>query len=90
MGTKKRNPDKRVPNVNYIKEKEEMQMYTEIDLKENRKMSEILKANKIKVRQENIRKNKLARRNLIIQSVLFLLVFIGAVLVVGFIENLTF
>ena len=65
-------------------------MYTELDLKENKKMSEILKTNKLKVRKENIRKNKIAKRNLIIQGILFLIVFIGAVLLVGFVENLTF
>lgn len=63
-------------------------MYTELDLKENKKMSEILKANKLKVRQEKIKRNELARRKLNTQCVMLLLVFIGAVLLVGFVEKL--
>jgi hypothetical protein len=65
-----------------------MQMYTELDLKENKKMSEILKANKLKVRQEKIKRNEIARRKLNTQCVMLLLVFIGAVLLVGFVEKL--
>lgn len=63
-------------------------MYTELDLKENKKMSEILKANKLKVRQEKIKRNEIARRKLNTQCVMLLLVFIGAVLLVGFVEKL--
>jgi hypothetical protein len=65
-----------------------MQMYTELDLKENKKMSEILKANKLKVRQEIIKRNEIARRKLHLQGLMFLLVFIGTVLLVGFVEKL--
>ena len=63
-------------------------MYTELDLKENKKMSEILKANKLKVRQEIIKRNEIARRKLNAQGIMLLLVFIGTVLLVGFVEKL--
>ena len=65
-------------------------MYTEVDLKENKKMSEILRKNKIKVRRENLKKYEMRRRKLFIQSIVFILVFVCSMLAVGFVENINF
>lgn len=65
-------------------------MYSKVDLIENKKMGEIIKANQIKVRKENIRKYKAAQRQERLQVALLGLLFVATVVIIGLIENMSF
>lgn len=65
-------------------------MYSKVDLIENKKMGEIIKANQIKVRKENIRKYKAAQRQERFQIILLGLLFVAIVVIIGLIENMSF
>lgn len=64
-------------------------MYTNIDLKENKKMDEIIKANWRKVRVENINNAKKEKANNIIGGLVFIsTIIIWAILLLSIIESL--
>ena len=65
-------------------------MYTKQDLIENKKMGEIIKANKIKMREEFIKKNKHYKQQIIVQSFLLSLLFLATVIIIGLVEKMTF
>jgi hypothetical protein len=65
-------------------------MYTNIDLKENKKMNEIIKANWRKVRVENIKKAKREKLELRLQGLTFALLIIASMIIVALIENMSF
>lgn len=65
-------------------------MYSKVDIIENKKMGEIIKANQIKVRKENIRKYKAAQRQERLQVALLGLLFVATVVIIGLIENMSF
>ena len=65
-------------------------MYTNIDLKENKKMDEIIKANWRKVRVENIKKAKREKLELRLQGLVFVLLIIASMIIVALIENMSF
>lgn len=65
-------------------------MYTKLDLEENKKMSEILKQNQIKMRKLN---EKRAKREKLLNAVLCVSVgifFIGLMVLISAIENVRF
>lgn len=65
-------------------------MYTNIDLKENKKMDEIIKANWRKVRVENIKRAKREKLELRLQGLAFALLIIASMIIVALIENMSF
>ncbi len=65
-------------------------MYTNIDLKENKKMNEIIKANWRKVRVENIKRAKREKLELRLQGLVFALLIIASMIIVALIENMSF
>ena len=65
-------------------------MYTNIDLKENKKMDEIIKANWRKVRVENIKKAKREKLELRLQALAFVLLMVASMIIVALIENMSF
>lgn len=65
-------------------------MYTNIDLKENKKMDEIIKANWRKVRVENIKRAKREKLELRLQGLAFVLLIIASMIIVALIENMSF
>lgn len=65
-------------------------MYSKVDIIENKKMGEIIKANQIKVRKENIRRYKEAKRQERFQIILLGLLFVATVVIIGLVENMTF
>ena len=65
-------------------------MYTNIDLKENKKMDEIIKANWRKVRVENIKKAKREKLELRLQGLAFVLLMVASMIIVALIENMSF
>ena len=65
-------------------------MYTKQDLIENKKMGEIIKANKIKMREEFIKKDKHYKQQIIVQSFLLSLLFLATVIIIGLVEKMTF
>ena len=65
-------------------------MYTNIDLKENKKMDEIIKANWRKVRVENIKRAKREKLELRLQAIAFVLLIIASMIIVALIENMSF
>ena len=65
-------------------------MYTNIDLKENKKMDEIIKANWRKVRVENIKKAKREKLELRLQAIAFVLLMVASMIIVALIENMSF
>ena len=65
-------------------------MYTNIDLKENKKMDKIIKANWRKVRVENIKKAKREKLELRLQGLVFVLLIVASMIIVALIENMSF
>lgn len=65
-------------------------MYTNIDLKENKKMDEIIKANWRKVRVENIKRAKREKLELRLQAIAFVLLMVASMIIVALIENMSF
>lgn len=65
-------------------------MYTNIDLKENKKMDEIIKANWRKVRVENIKRTKREKLELRLQAIAFVLLMVASIVIVALIENMSF
>ena len=65
-------------------------MYTNIDLKENKKMDEIIKANWRKVRIENIKRAKREKLELRLQAIAFVLLMVASMIIVALIENMSF
>lgn len=65
-------------------------MYTNIDLKENKKMDEIIKANWRKVRVENIKRTKREKLELRLQGLAFVLLMLASMIIVALIENMSF
>ena len=65
-------------------------MYTNIDLKENKKMDEIIKANWRKVRVENIKRAKREKLELRLQGLVFVLLMVASMIIVALIENMSF
>lgn len=65
-------------------------MYTNIDLKENKKMDEIIKANWRKVRVENIKRAKREKLELRLQGLAFVLLMVASMIIVALIENMSF
>lgn len=65
-------------------------MYTNIDLKENKKMNEIIKANWRKVRVENIKRAKREKLELRLQGLAFVLLMVASMIIVVLIENMSF
>ena len=63
-------------------------MYTNIDLKENKKMDEIIKANWRKVRVENIKKAKREKLELRLQGLAFVLLMVASMIIVALIETI--
>ena len=63
-------------------------MYTNIDLKENKKMDEIIKANWRKVRVENIKKAKREKLELRLQGLVFVLLMVASMIIVALIETI--
>lgn len=61
-------------------------MYTSIDLKENKKMNEIIKANWRKVRVENAKKAKREKVETTLQGIAFALLMVASVVIVALIE----
>lgn len=65
-------------------------MYTKQELIENKKMEQILKQNKYRVRELNIKRAKKERREAIISGLLFSFGFIATLVFIEFIERLNF
>lgn len=65
-------------------------MYTNIDLKENKKMDEIIKANWRKVRVQNIKRAKREKLELRLQGLAFVLLMVASMIIVALIENMSF
>ena len=65
-------------------------MYTNIDLKENKKMDEIIKANWRKVRVENIKRAKREKLELRLQAIAFVLLMVASMIIVALIDNMSF
>ena len=65
-------------------------MYTNIDLKENKKMDEIIKANWRKVRVQNIKRAKREKLELRLQGLAFVLLMVASMIIVVLIENVSF
>lgn len=64
-------------------------MYTNIDLKENKKMDEIIKANWRKVRVENMNNAKKKKVNNIVGGLVFITtIIIWATLIISIIESI--
>ena len=63
-------------------------MYTNIDLKENKKMDEIIKANWRKVRVENIKRAKREKLELRLQGLVFVLLMVASMIIVALIETI--
>ena len=63
-------------------------MYTNIDLKENKKMDEIIKANWRKVRIENIKRAKREKLELRLQAIAFVLLMVASMIIVALIETI--
>jgi len=63
-------------------------MYTNIDLKENKKMNEIIKANWRKVRVENVKKAKREKVETTLQSLAFVLLMVASIVIVALIETI--
>lgn len=63
-------------------------MYTNIDLKENKKMNEIIKANWRKVRVENVKKAKREKMETTLQGLAFVLLMVASIVIVALIETI--
>ena len=63
-------------------------MYTSIDLKENKKMNEIIKANWRKVRVENVKKAKREKIETTLQGLAFVLLMVASIVIVSLIETI--
>lgn len=63
-------------------------MYTSIDLKENKKMNEIIKANWRKVRVENVKKVKREKIETTLQGLAFVLLMVASIVIVALIETI--
>lgn len=65
-------------------------MYTKQDLIENKKMEKILRENKYRVRELNIKRAKKEKRENIITGILFTIGFVGTLVFIEFIERINF
>lgn len=65
-------------------------MYTKAELMENKKMEQILRQNKYRVRELNIKRAKKEKIENIITGILFTFGFIGTLVFIEFIERINF
>lgn len=65
-------------------------MYTKIDLFENKKMNEIIRQNKLRVREEQKKKQKKDRMFDALLSILATLAFVGLIYLLALIEAARF
>lgn len=65
-------------------------MYTKEELMENKKMEQILRQNKYRVRELNIKRAKKEKIENIITGILFTIGFIGTLVFIEFIERINF
>lgn len=65
-------------------------MYTKQDLIENKKMEKILRENKYRVRELDIKRAKKEKIENIITGILFTIGFIGTLVFIEFIERINF
>lgn len=65
-------------------------MYTKAELMENKKMEQILRQNKYRVRELNIKRAKKEKIENIITGILFTIGFIGTLVFIEFIERINF
>ena len=86
MKNKKREPQTKVLNEIISNKKERVNMYTKIDLKENEKMNEIIKANQIKVREFNKTRDKKIKSQKVFNFIFANLLFIALLFFIAVVE----